>query len=188
MFGDHTRQKRPGALRYGGATRPDAMYPVLIVADDVALGKILRRLFSEEGFEVEVVTDGRTGLELLRQRSFSAVILDLKHPVSSERDLCMEIADVLSDAPFVLLSASSDVADRRLLLETGADDYLTIPFSPKELATRTSKLLRSMALVAREDSHACEYTTMRVSNSEITCLEDKLNALGGKGESAISSI
>jgi DNA-binding response OmpR family regulator len=120
--------KHWGALRYGGATLPDATYPALIVAEDVALGKILRRLFSAERSEVEVVTDGRTGLELLRQRSFSAVILDLKHPVSSECDLCMETAAVLSDAPFALLSSYSDIADRRLLLETGADDYLTIPF------------------------------------------------------------
>jgi DNA-binding response OmpR family regulator len=188
MSGDHTRHKTPGALRYGGATQPDATYPVLVVADDVALRKVLRRLFSAEGFEVEVVTDGRTALELLRQRSFSAVVLDLKHPVSSERDLCGEIADVLSDAPFVLLSASSDIADRRLLLGTGADDYLTMPFSPKELVTRMGKLLRRMALAARENSHACEYTTMRASNSEITRLEDKVNTPGGKGETAISSI
>jgi DNA-binding response OmpR family regulator len=150
--GDHTRRKETGAQRYGSATLPDVLYPVLIIADAVALRKILSRLFSAEGFEVEVVTDGRTGLELLRQRSFSAVILDLNHPVSSERDLCTKIAAVLSDAPFVLLSASSDIADRRLLLETGADDYLTIPFSPKELATRVGKLLLRMALVAREGS------------------------------------
>lgn len=168
--------------------RPDTKYPVLIVADDLALRKILRRLFSMEGFEVEVVADGLTGLELLRQRSFSAVILDLEHPVSSGCDLCREIVDLISDAPLVLLSASSDVADRRLLLETGADDYQTIPFSPKELVSRLGVLIQRSALVAREDLFAFEGATMSFSNSEITRLEDKVKAAVGKGRTPTFSV
>jgi DNA-binding response OmpR family regulator len=154
----------------------------LIVADDLALRKILRRLFSMEGFEVEVVADGLTGL------SFSAVILDLEHPVSSGCDLCREIVDLISDAPLVLLSASSDVADRRLLLETGADDYQTIPFSPKELVSRLGVLIQRSALVAREDLFAFEGATMSFSNSEITRLEDKVKAAVGKGRTPTFSV
>jgi DNA-binding response OmpR family regulator len=160
----------------------------LIVAGDLALRKILRRLFSTEGFEVEVVADGLTGLELLCQKSFSAVILDLKHPVSSGCDLCREIVDLISDAPLVLLSASSDVADRRLLLETGADDYLTIPFSPKELVSRLGVLIQRSALVAREDLFACEEATMSFSNSEITRLEDKVKVAVAKSRTPTFSV
>jgi DNA-binding response OmpR family regulator len=150
--------------------RPACTYPVLIVAENLALRKILRRLFSIGGFEVEVVADGLSGLELLRQRSFSAVILDLKHPVSAGSDLCRKIADSIS-APLVLLSASSNIADRRLLLETGADDYLTIPFSPKELITRTGALIQRSALIAREDLFAVEDVATSFPSSEITRLE-----------------
>jgi DNA-binding response OmpR family regulator len=168
--------------------RPDSRYPVLIVADNLALRKILRRLFSREGFEVEVVADGPNGLELLRQRSFSAVILDLKHPVSAGCDLCRKIADAISAAPLVLLSASSDIADRRLLLETGADDYLTIPFSPKELITRLGALIQRSALVAREDLFAAEDVALSFPSSEITRLEDKAEVAAGNGKATTFSI
>jgi DNA-binding response OmpR family regulator len=168
--------------------RPDTMYPVLVVADKLALQKILLRLFSTEGFEVEVVADGHTGLELLRQRPFSAVILDLEHPVSSGYDLCREIVDLISNAPLVLLSASSDIRDRRLLLETGAEDYVTIPFSPKELVTRLGVLIQRAALAAREDSSANEHVAMSFSNSDITLLEDKVELAVGRGETPTYSL
>src|ERR1700689_671366 len=103
---------------------------------DRALQKILQRVFSLEGYEVDVLPDGAAGLEMLQQRHPSALILDLPHPGSSGCDLCREIANLVPDLPLVILSASSDVAHKVLLLEMGADDYVTIPFSPRELIAR----------------------------------------------------
>jgi DNA-binding response OmpR family regulator len=126
---------------------PVLTYSILLVSAHLALRKILHRLFSREGFVVEVAADGVTGLRLLRRRQFSAVILDLEYPVSSGCDFCRQVVDAISDAPLVLLSASPDIADQRLLLETGAQDYLTIPFSSKNLLDRLGVLLRRSAVL-----------------------------------------
>ncbi len=114
---------------------------ILVIEDDRALRKILQRLFSSEGFEVDIVPDAVSGLERLRQGVPAAVILDLPRPGSSGYDLCKKIANLIPDLPLVILSGSSKVADKVLLLELGADDYVTIPFSPRELAARVRALI-----------------------------------------------
>src|SRR5580692_10549045 len=115
---------------------------ILIIEHDGALRKNLQRLFFLEGYEVDVVPDGVTGLELLRLRLPSAVIVDLPRPGSSGCDLCKEIANLIPGLPLLILSASSDVTDKVLLLEMGANDYVTIPFSPRELVARLRSLIR----------------------------------------------
>jgi DNA-binding response OmpR family regulator len=114
---------------------PTTMDRILVIEHDDALRKILHRLFSSEGFEVDVVPGDVAGLEMLRQRPPSAVILDLPHAESSRCDLCRKIANSIPGLPLVILSASSDVFEV-LLLEMRADDYVTIPFSPRELVDR----------------------------------------------------
>ncbi len=123
---------------------------ILVIANDSALRVILEQLFSSEGYGVEVVPDKVTGLERLRQRPFSAVILDLQHPWSSRWDLCKNVADSISGLPLLVLSASPDVADKVLLLEMGADDYVTVPFSPRELVARLRALMRRATRVSYE--------------------------------------
>jgi DNA-binding response OmpR family regulator len=123
---------------------------IVVIEHDGALRKILRRLFSLEGYEVDVVSEGAAGLEMLHQRRPSAAILDLPHPGSSGCDLCSEIANLVPGLPLVILSASSSVADKVLLLEMGADDYMTIPFSPRELVARLRALIRRAPRFTRE--------------------------------------
>jgi DNA-binding response OmpR family regulator len=120
--------------------RPATMDRILVIEHDGALRKILQRLFSSEGYEVDVVTGAVAGLEMLRQRPPSVVVLDLPYPESSGCDLCRKIANLIPGLPLVILSASSDVADKVRLLESGADDFVTIPFSPKELVDRLRAL------------------------------------------------
>jgi len=122
--------------------RPVTIDRILVDEDDSALRKILHRLFSSERYDVEVVPNDGTTLEMLRHRPFSAVIVDLRHPASSGVDLCKQIANVICGRPLVILSASPQVADMVLLLEMGADDYVTIPFSPRKLVARLRALLR----------------------------------------------
>src|SRR5947199_694701 len=147
--------------------RPATMDRMLVIADDSALRKALQRLFSLERYEVEV-TDSVTGLARLRERSFAAVILDLQRPGSSGWDLCRNIADSLSGLPLVILSASSDVADKVLLLEMGADDYLTIPFSPRELVARLRALMRRASRISPESLYVFEDVIVDFSKTEIT--------------------
>jgi DNA-binding response OmpR family regulator len=114
----------------------------LVIEHDDALRKVLQRLFSGEGYEVDVAFDAVCGLERLRQGVPAAVILDLPRPGSSVCDLCKKIADWIPGLPVVILSGSVDVADKVLLLEMGADDYVTIPFSPRELVARLRASIR----------------------------------------------
>jgi DNA-binding response OmpR family regulator len=144
------------------------MERILVIEDDGALRKILRRLFSSEGYEVDVVPDGVGGLEMLRQRVPVAVILDLLRPGSSGCDLCKKIANLIPGLPLVILSESSDVADKVLLLEMGADDYVTIPFSPRELVARLRSLIRRASRVSPEDVYVFEDVMVDFSKTEIT--------------------
>jgi DNA-binding response OmpR family regulator len=150
--------------------RPAVMERILVVEDDGALRKILQRLFSSQGYEVDVVPDGVAGLEMLRQGLPSAVIVDLQAPGSSESDFCKKIAHLIPGVPLVILSASSKVADKVLLLEMGADDYVTIPFSPRELVARLRALLRRASRVDPEDADVYVFADvmMDFSKAEIT--------------------
>jgi DNA-binding response OmpR family regulator len=115
---------------------------ILIVEDDPAVQKALRRLFETEGYNVEVQSDGRSALDSFQMTPPAAVVLDLRLPKVSGRDVCKEIKALAPTLPIVVLSAASDVSDKVLLLELGADDYVTKPFSPRELLARVRAALR----------------------------------------------
>ena len=148
--------------------RPAPMERILVIEDDPALRKILQRLFSSEGYEVDIVPDSRAGLEMLRQRAPDAVILDLLRTGSSGCDLCKKISNLAPCLPLVILSASSDVADKVLLLEMGADDYVTIPFSPRELIARLRALIRRASRFSPEDVYSFDDVMVDFSKTEIT--------------------
>src|SRR5450631_1816127 len=125
------------------AGRP--MERILVVEDDRAVQKALKRLFEAEGFAVEISADGKSALEAYRTLSPAAVVLDLRLPAMSGRDVCREIKQQAPGLPVIVLSAASDVSDKVLLLELGADDYVTKPFSPRELLARVRAALRHTA-------------------------------------------
>jgi len=124
-----------------------AMERILVIEDDRAVQKALRRLFECEGYSVDVATDGSTGLEIFRKTPPSALVLDLRLPGTSGQEVCREITQIAPGLPIVVLSAKSEVADKVLLLEIGAHDYVTKPFSPRELLARVRAALRRSARV-----------------------------------------
>lgn len=148
--------------------RPAPTERILVIEDDRALRKILGRLFSSEGYEVDVVSDAVCGLERLRQGVPAAVVLDLPRPGFSGCDLCKKIANLVPGLPLVILSVSSDVADKVLLLEMGADDYVTVPFSPRELVARLRGLIRRASRVSPEDVYVFADVMVDFSKMEIT--------------------
>jgi DNA-binding response OmpR family regulator len=148
--------------------RPAPMGRILVIEDDRALRKSLARLFSSEGYEVDVVPDAVSGLERLRQGVPAAVVLDLPRPGSSGCDLCKKIANLVSGLPLLILSGSSDVADKVLLLEMGADDYVTVPFSPRELVARLRALIRRASRVSSEAVYVFADVLVDFSKMEIT--------------------
>jgi DNA-binding response OmpR family regulator len=104
--------------------------------------KALKRLFETEGFAVDIRGDGKSAIEAFRASAPSAIVLDLRLPAMSGRDVCREIKQQVPGVPVIILSAASDVSDKVLLLELGADDYVTKPFSPRELLARVRAAIR----------------------------------------------
>jgi DNA-binding response OmpR family regulator len=115
---------------------------ILIIEDDPRMQKVLRRIFTEEGYSAAVAGDGQTGLELFSSQRPLAVVLDLILPQISGRELCRTFKSHSGEIPIIVLSAITEVADKVLLLELGADDYVTKPFSPRELTARVQAAIR----------------------------------------------
>lgn len=116
------------------------MDTILVVEDSRPMQRTLQRLFAS--FAVELAPDAVVGLDFFRNHLPSAVVLDLKLPGMSGKDLCREFKALAPSVPIVVLSANSDIEDKVLLLELGADDYVTKPFSPKELLARVRRVIR----------------------------------------------
>jgi len=118
------------------------MEKILIVEDDRATRKALQQLFEPEGYLVEAAEDGARGIAAFRASRPNFVILDLRMPKVGGQDVCKLIRKESEDVPILILSGSAAEVDRVLLLELGADDYVTKPFSPKELLARVRAVLR----------------------------------------------
>jgi len=118
------------------------MNSILVIEDDANIQRVLQRLFSAEHYDVKTAAEGKQGWELFASSSPDAVVLDLMLPGMSGRELCRSIKESSPETPVVVLSAISDVADKVLLLELGADDYVTKPFSPRELLARVQAAIR----------------------------------------------
>lgn len=121
---------------------PRPMGRILVVEDDPSVQKALKRVFETEGYMVEVQSNGQSALESFMAAHPAIIILDLRLPKLSGSDLCKEIKAQSPTQPIIVLSATTDVSDKVLLLELGADDYVTKPFSPRELLARVKAALR----------------------------------------------
>ncbi|HXW57663.1 MAG TPA: response regulator [Candidatus Cybelea sp.] len=120
------------------------MKRILLVEDDKDIVELVRYNLEKEGYQLSSSIDGATGLAQLRKAPPDLLILDLMLPKISGLDICKEIRrDVtLNRLPILILTAKGEEADRVVGLELGADDYVTKPFSPRELAARVKALLR----------------------------------------------
>ncbi len=115
---------------------------ILVIEDDPRIQRALRRQFAAEGYDVHIEGEGPAGLAACKAMRPATVVLDLMLPGLSGRSVCKEIKAWSIDTPVIVLSAVTDVADKVLLLETGADDYMTKPFSPRELLARVQAAIR----------------------------------------------
>ena len=118
------------------------MDTVLVVEDSRPMQRTLQRLFEADGLRVQIASDGVTGLESFRKQIPSVVVLDLKLPRLPGKEVCRAFKAHAASVPVVVLSANNEVEDKVLLLELGADDYVTKPFSPKELLARVRRAMR----------------------------------------------
>ena len=118
-----------------------AQYNVLICDDNVVVHESLKLYFEKEDIVTTSVYDGRAALETAKNAEFDLIILDIMMPEMSGTDVCREIRKT-SDVPIIFLSAKSEEFDRVIGLELGADDYVTKPFSSREVVARVKAILR----------------------------------------------
>jgi DNA-binding response OmpR family regulator len=118
---------------------------ILVVEDETALQETLTYNLERQGYQVDVAGDGRAALEVARRGSPNLIILDLMLPVLDGYEVCRILRQEMS-VPILILTARDDEIDRVIGLEIGADDYLTKPFSMRELLARVKALLRRVRL------------------------------------------
>ena len=117
---------------------------ILVVDDDPNVVKLVQLYLERDGHEVLTANDGVTGLELAREEQPSLIVLDLMLPRMDGMEVCRTLR-AESSVPIVMLTAMVEEDDRLAGLDLGADDYVTKPFSPRELAARVRAVLRRTA-------------------------------------------
>jgi two-component system OmpR family response regulator len=115
---------------------------VLVVEDEARMASLLERGLREEGYAVDVASDGPDGLWMATENDYDAVLLDIMLPGFDGFDVCRRMREAGRWAPVLLLTAREGVDDRVQGLDAGADDYVTKPFSFAELAARVRALIR----------------------------------------------
>ena len=125
---------------------------VLVVEDERAISDLLRLYLSREGFGVHVATDGRSGLTAARTLHPVAIVLDVGLPEMDGTEVCRQLRADGDWVPILFCTARDDEVDRVLGLELGADDYITKPFSPREVVARVKSVVRRASLVSGDDA------------------------------------
>ncbi|MDD4915903.1 MAG: response regulator transcription factor [Methylococcales bacterium] len=115
---------------------------ILVIEDDPDIGALLALHLGDEGYRVEIATDGTAGLNRLKTRRYDLLVLDLMLPGMDGLEICREMRRQDDYQPIVIISAKATETQRVLGLELGADDYLTKPFSVPELVARIRALFR----------------------------------------------
>jgi DNA-binding response OmpR family regulator len=157
---------QPASITFDDRASTEAQR-ILAIEDDSAVRRVLKRLFESEGYFVDLAKDGMSGLELFRKSRPSAIILDLCLPDVSGQEVCQQIAPVAPGVAVIVLSAKADVADKVALLEMGAHDYMTKPFSPRELLARVRAALRS-AQANLANVFSFDHITVNFPSAEVT--------------------
>ncbi|MDU3174859.1 MAG: response regulator, partial [Corynebacterium striatum] len=147
---------------------------ILVVDDDPAISEMLTIVLEAEGFEPIAVTDGNEAVPAFHEHEPELILLDLMLPGMNGVDICRAIRSE-SAVPIVMLTAKTDTVDVVLGLESGADDYITKPFKPKELVARIRARLRrtdssSSELIEVGDLvvDVPEHTVKRVNGEELS--------------------
>jgi DNA-binding response OmpR family regulator len=118
---------------------------VLVVDDDPTVSDVVRRYLERAGFAVTLAADGPAALRAFEAERADLVVLDLMLPGLDGLEVCRRLRGRAEDVPVVMLTALGEEADRVLGLQLGADDYVTKPFSPRELVLRVQSVLRRAA-------------------------------------------
>ena len=143
---DRPRARRPPSGQNGSPPdRSDAMYSLLLIEDDDSIRMALSLALEDEGYVVHQAADGSSGLAAFGDHDIDLVLLDLRLPDMSGFDVCRALR-ATSIVPIIIITAQTDTHDMVAGLEAGADDYVTKPVVPKQLAARIRALMRRVHL------------------------------------------
>ena len=145
------------------------MKKLLIIEDDPAILTGLEASLEEEHYEVSSSPDGMEGYEKARMEQFDLIILDLMLPGKNGMDVCKDLRKQGVSTPILMLTSKKEEMDKVLGLELGADDFVTKPFSPRELLARIKALLRRNSVV-RSEIEECSFGNIYINfkNQEAT--------------------
>lgn len=142
---------------------------IAVIDDEPDIGELLKYNLEQEGYQVELISEGERALERLRLQRPDLVILDLMLPGVSGMELCRQMrkSSDFENMPIIMLTAKSSETDKIVGLEIGADDYITKPFSPREVVARVKAVLRRLEEPRRESgsSDMLEFEGIRVDVS-----------------------
>jgi DNA-binding response OmpR family regulator len=147
---------------------------VVLIEDEEPIADLVRMYFEQEGFRLIHAPDGERGLDAVRDRDPRVVLLDLGLPGIDGIEVCRRIR-TWSDVPVIMLTARDGEIDKVVGLEIGADDYLTKPFSPRELVARVRAVLR------RSEEPARAPAIVEVAGFEIDSGRREVRPPGGEG-------
>ena len=139
---------------------------ILVIEDEKDIQDLLQHYLRREGYEVQIAKDGESGLRKTNQMKFDLILLDLMLPEIDGLAICRTLRSQESTAglPVIMITAKAEEADRIVGLEIGADDYITKPFSPREVMARVKALLRRVEKPqAKETKH--EYRGIQLDAS-----------------------
>jgi two-component system alkaline phosphatase synthesis response regulator PhoP len=154
------------------------MKTILVVDDEPKIVRLVRDYLERAGFAVRSTQDGKTALSLARTEKPDMIILDLGLPGMDGLDVTRELRKS-SNAPIIMLTARSEETDKLIGLELGADDYLTKPFSPKELVARVRAVFRRMEIYSEpgvEIIHAADLS-LDVARMRVTAAGREIEPL-----------
>src|SRR3972149_332321 len=123
---------------------------VLLVEDEAAIGDVVRRYLERDGYRVMVASDGQRAVDEFQRLRPDLVLLDLMLPGLDGWEVCRRIRQQ-GGTPVIMLTARDEEADKLIGLELGAGDYITKPFSPREVVARVRAVLRRAAVAATPD-------------------------------------
>jgi DNA-binding response OmpR family regulator len=151
-------------------------HKIMIVDDEADLSRLVAHHLKKEGFEPILASNGTEALRQIGEKGVSLVILDIMMPGEDGLQVCRQLRNRTDTAslPIILLTAKDDESDKIIGLELGADDYITKPFSPKELVARVKALLRRTERKETETGYTYHGLTLDKSRHEVKITGEKV--------------
>ncbi|BCJ87857.1 response regulator transcription factor [Effusibacillus dendaii] len=153
------------------------MFRILIVEDEESIRKLVQYNLVQAGYEILEADNGLTAIEMVKTERPDLVILDVMLPGLNGVEVCQQMRRQGLSTPIIMLTARDDEVDRILGLEMGADDYVTKPFSPRELAARVKAVLRRSGDDAADTAgvYQCGDISVDINKYEVTIRGEKVD-------------